>query len=69
VSLVAGWSPRATSSKDVVLFAGVVTGARLAAHTLVHRDAGRGYIETLDAVLGRLGAGIPLADAPIVPSS
>ena len=60
---------RPPDDPDVVLFAGVVTGARLAAHTLVHRDAGRGYIETLDAVLGRLGAGIPLADAPIVTSS
>ncbi|WP_328303670.1 hypothetical protein [Actinomycetospora sp. NBC_00405] len=47
----------------------MVTGARLAAQALVHRDAGRGYIETLDAVLGRLGAGIPPADAPIVASS
>jgi hypothetical protein len=52
----------------VLLFAGVVTGARLAAHTLVHADAGRGYIDTLDAVLGRLAEGIPLADARIVGS-
>lgn len=57
---------RPADDPDVVVFAGVVTGARLAAHTLVHGDAGRGYIETVDAVLGRLGEGIPLADAPIV---
>src|SRR3954451_6645554 len=57
---------RPAGDPDVVLFAGVVTGARLAAHTLVHVDAGRGYIETLDAVLGRLAGGVPLADAPIV---
>ena len=59
---------RPASDPDVVLFARVVIGARLAAHALVHDDAGRGYIDTLDAVLARLGEGIPLADAPIVGS-
>ncbi|WP_433784776.1 TetR family transcriptional regulator [Actinomycetospora sp. CA-101289] len=56
---------RPATDPDVVLFAGVVTGARLAAQALVHADPSRGYIDTLDAVLGRLADGVPLADAPI----
>lgn len=66
VGMVAAAVGRPAADPDVVVFAGVITGARLAAHTLVHDDVGRGYIETLDAVLGRLGDGVPLADAPIV---
>ena len=52
-------------SLDVQLFAGVVAGARLAARSLVDREPGRSYIDTLDAVLGRLEDGIPLADLPL----
>jgi AcrR family transcriptional regulator len=50
---------------DVQLFAGVVAGARLAAQSLVDREPGRSYVDTLDAVLERLEAGIPLADLPL----
>ena len=50
---------------DVVLFAGVVNGARLAAQALVEREPGRGYVATLDAVLARLEHGVPLADLPL----
>ena len=50
---------------DVQLFAGVVAGARLAAQSLVDREPGRSYVDTLDAVLGRLEDGIPLADLPL----
>ncbi|MCW0211771.1 MAG: TetR family transcriptional regulator [Pseudonocardia sp.] len=50
---------------DVQLFAGVVTGARLAAQSLVTREPGRSYVDTLDAVLARLEQGIPLADLPL----
>jgi hypothetical protein len=57
---------RAATDEDVVVFAGVVTGARLAAQALVHADPGRGYVDTLDGVLARLAEGVPLADAPIV---
>ena len=49
---------------DVQLFAGVVAGARLAAQSLVDREPGRSYVDTLDAVLARLEDGIPLADLP-----
>jgi AcrR family transcriptional regulator len=57
---------RAATDEDVVLFAGVVTGARLAAQALVHADPARGYVDTLDGVLARLAEGVPLAAAPIV---
>ncbi len=50
---------------DVLLFAGVVVGARLAAQAVVDRDPARSYIDTLDAVFARLEAGIPLASEPI----
>jgi AcrR family transcriptional regulator len=50
---------------DVVLFAGVVNGARHAAQALVEREPGRSYVATLDAVLARLEHGVPLADRPL----
>ncbi|MDN5919558.1 MAG: TetR family transcriptional regulator [Pseudonocardia sp.] len=50
---------------EVLLFAGVVAGARLAAQELVRRVPGRSYIEALDSVLARLQDGVPLADHPI----
>jgi AcrR family transcriptional regulator len=52
-------------SLDVQLFAGVVAGARLAAQSLVAREPGRDYVDTLDAVLERLESGIPIADLPL----
>ena len=50
---------------DVQLFAGVVAGARLAAQSIVTREPGRSYVDTLDAVLERLETGIPLVDLPL----
>lgn len=50
---------------EVLLFAGAVAGARLAAQELVRRSPGRSYIEALDTVLARLERGVPLADHPI----
>ena len=52
---------------DVVVFAGVVNGARLAARVLVEQEPGRSYVATLESVLARLEQGIPLADAPLPP--
>ena len=49
----------------MVLFAGVVNGARLAAQAIVEREPGRSYVATLDAVLARLEQGVPLADLPL----
>lgn len=46
---------------DVLLSAGIVTGARLAAQTLADRT-GESYIDVLDRVMGRLEDGIPLGD-------
>jgi hypothetical protein len=48
-------------SLDVQLFA----GARLAAQSLVAREPGRDYVDTLDAVLERLESGISIADLPL----
>lgn len=52
---------------DVMLFAGVVHGARLAAQALVEREPGRSYVATLDTVLARLEHGVPLAGLPLPP--
>ena len=50
---------------DVLLFAGVVAGARLAAQEAVRVSPGRSYIEALDTMLGGLEGGLPLADLPV----
>jgi AcrR family transcriptional regulator len=49
-------------SLDVQLFTGMVLGARLAARSMVEREPGRSYIDTLDEALARLERGMPLAD-------
>jgi AcrR family transcriptional regulator len=56
---------REPDDPEVLLFSGIVLGARHAARARM--DAGRGerYVDELDAMLGRLGAGVPLADEPI----
>ncbi|MCD2188605.1 TetR family transcriptional regulator [Actinomycetospora soli] len=63
--MVARGVGRRADDPDVVLFAGVVCGARLAAVARVHADGTRTYVEELDGMLARLADGIPLADAPI----
>ncbi|MHC1558350.1 TetR family transcriptional regulator [Actinomycetospora sp. C-140] len=65
-ALVAEAVGRSAADEEVVVFAGVVSGARLAAQALVHRDPARPYIETFVHVLGTLADGVPLAGAPIV---
>jgi AcrR family transcriptional regulator len=64
--MVAACTGREPDDPDVLLFAGVVIGARLAAQASM--DAGRGtsYVDELDAMFTRLGDGIPLADEPII---
>lgn len=57
---------RDAADTEVLVFAGMITGARLAAHALMAADPTRNYIETLDTVLEKLADGIPLADAPIL---
>jgi AcrR family transcriptional regulator len=56
---------RASDDPEVLLFSGIVLGARRAAQAAV--DAGRAtsYVDALDAMLGRLGDGVPLADEPV----
>jgi AcrR family transcriptional regulator len=56
---------REPDDPEVLLFSGIVLGARHAARARM--DAGRGerYVDELDAMLGRLGAGVPLADEPV----
>ncbi|GAA1848307.1 TetR family transcriptional regulator [Pseudonocardia ailaonensis] len=52
-------------SIDVQLFCGLFLGARSAARSLVQREPGRSYIDTLDMTLRRLEQGVPLADVTI----
>jgi hypothetical protein len=69
IEMVAGMVGQATDREpddpEVLLFSGIVLGARHAARARM--DAGRGerYVDEFDAMLGRLGAGIPLADEPV----
>ncbi|MDL5154810.1 TetR family transcriptional regulator [Actinomycetospora termitidis] len=56
---------RPADDPEVVLFAGVVIGTRLAAVARLQAGAGRSYIDELDGLLARLAGGIPLADEPI----
>ncbi|GAA4827603.1 TetR family transcriptional regulator [Actinomycetospora corticicola] len=69
VEQIAGMVSRAVGrpadDPDVVLFAGVICGTRLAAVARVHADGTRSYVDELDRMLAHLAAGIPLADAPI----
>jgi AcrR family transcriptional regulator len=63
--MVAECTGRAPDDPEVLLFAGVVIGARLAAQASVDGGRGGSYVEELDAMLTRLAAGIPLVDEPI----
>jgi AcrR family transcriptional regulator len=56
---------RTPDDPEVMLFSGIVLGARRAAQARV--DAGRAdrYVDELDAMLGRLRTGVPLADEPV----
>lgn len=65
-AMVARAVGRPADDRDVVVVAGVVCGARLAAQVLVHRDPALGYIDTFAGVLETLSACVPLADEPIV---
>jgi AcrR family transcriptional regulator len=65
-AVTAGALGRDRTDPEVLVFAGVVTGARLAAQALVEADPSRSYVQTLDAVLEHLVEGVPLADAPIL---
>ncbi|WP_188779857.1 TetR family transcriptional regulator [Marmoricola endophyticus] len=64
-ALVALATGRPAEDPEVVLFSGVVCGARLAAVARVHAGDAGGYIDELDAMLARLEHGIPLATEPI----
>ncbi|HEX4359859.1 MAG TPA: TetR family transcriptional regulator [Pseudonocardia sp.] len=63
VARVTGRDP---AELDVLLCAGALLGARLAAQALSRHDPALGYLNALDTVLRRLQTGVPLADEPIV---
>ncbi|MCD2193193.1 TetR family transcriptional regulator [Actinomycetospora endophytica] len=69
VEQVAGMVGPATgrdpADPEVLLFSGIVLGARHAARARVEAGRAASYVDELDAMLGRLGAGIPLADEPV----
>ena len=65
-AMVASGVGRPVDDPEVLLFAGVVVGTRLAAVARVHAGGAQSYIEELDAMLARLTDGIPLAREPIV---
>jgi AcrR family transcriptional regulator len=55
---------RAPDDPEVLLFSGCVLGARHAARARVEAGGAPRYIEEMDAMLGRLGAGVPLVAEP-----
>jgi AcrR family transcriptional regulator len=59
---------REPDDAEVLLFSGVMLGARQAARARVAAGRVPSYIDELDAMLGRLGPGVPLADEPILKS-
>jgi MftR C-terminal domain len=63
--MVAACTGREPDDPEVLLFAGVVVGARLAAQTSVDLGRATSYVDELDAMFARLAEGIPLADEPI----
>lgn len=66
-TVVAAELGRDPGEPDLLILAGVVNGARLAAQSIVTREPARSYVHTLDAVLSRLEHGVPLADVPLPP--
>jgi AcrR family transcriptional regulator len=60
---------REPDDPEVLILAGVLTGARLAAQAMLALEPGRSYIDATVAVLERLADGIPLANTPIVQPS
>ena len=54
---------------DVVIFAGAMTGAVVAARVLVAREPDRTYADTIVEILDRLRTGIPLVEEPVVDPS
>ncbi|WP_051580922.1 TetR family transcriptional regulator [Pseudonocardia acaciae] len=63
--MIAAATDREPDDPDVLLFSAIVLGARHAARARL--DAGRAerYLDELDAMLGRLDAGVPLANEPV----
>jgi len=62
---VAAVTGRDPAELDVLLCAGAMLGARLAAQSLSQRDPELGYLDALELVLARLQDGVPLAGEPI----
>ncbi len=62
---LAGYLGRDEGDPDLLVLAGVLAGARLAAQEMVERDPGLTYMDAWDSVLARLEHGIPLADTPL----
>ena len=56
---------RQPDDAEVLLFSALVLGARQAARARVDAGRAQSYVEELDDMLGRLGAGVPLVDEPI----
>ena len=56
---------REPDDPDVLLFSGIVLGARHAARARVEAGRAASYVDELDAMLGRLAVGVPLADEPL----
>lgn len=56
---------REPDDAEVLLFSACVLGARLAARARVEAGRATSYVDELDAMLGRLAGGVPLADEPV----
>ena len=62
---LAGLLGRDPGDPELLVFAGVVAGGRLAAQEMTERAPGSSYVDALDTVYTRLERGVPLADTPL----
>ena len=63
--MVARCTAREPDDPEVLLFGGLVMGARLAAQAVLDVGGAAGYVAELDGMLARLARGVPLVDEPI----
>lgn len=63
--MIGSATDRSPDDPDVLLFSAIVMAARHAARARVSSGRAEHYLDELDAMLGRLTAGVPLADEPV----
>jgi AcrR family transcriptional regulator len=63
--MIGSATDREPDDSDVLLFSAILMGVRHAARARMEAGRAERYVDELDAMLGRLAAGVPLADEPV----